>query len=161
VRAARSASTGSSRDAEIDGYKPASRPIEIAKLHATVSPNIETGRPAGNTPEIAFTSAMPPRSPIPAPTTDNVIDSMRNCMKISPSVAPIDLRSPISNSRSEIEILSTEKIPTPPIRSEMPAIEKNTMRQLRRMMMMFPRPLRMSLPTFSIRTSPMPLCARL
>src|SRR5438132_1169747 len=126
---------------------------EIAKPLATDSPNIDTGRPAGKNPAITRTSAMPPASPIAAPTTDSVTASIRNCPKISALVAPIDLRNPISKRRSPTEIFSTEKIPTPPMSSDTPAIEKNTMRQLRRTRRMLPRSLRISLPTFSTCTS--------
>ena len=128
-------------------------PIEIAKPLATDKPKSETGNPAGKKPEITFTTMMPHATPIAAPTTESVTASIRNCMKISPSPAPIDLRSPISNKRSEIEIFSTEKMPTPPMSSEIPAMEKKTMRQLRNCPTMLPRSLRISLPTFSTRTS--------
>ncbi len=64
------------------------------------------------------------------PTSESDTDSIRNCPKISGSVAPIDLRRPISYVRSLIEICITEKMPMPPTRSEIPAIEASTIFQL-------------------------------
>src|SRR5688572_2607995 len=155
---ARNASTGCKRAALIDGYNPANNPTLTANPVEIRIPNIDTGSPAGKKPLIAFTRAMPSPRPTAAPATDNVIDSIRNWRKISLSFAPIDLRRPISKSRSEIEILSTEKIPTPPISSDTPAIAKNTMRQLRRITSMSARSFRISLPTLLMRVSPIPLC---
>ena len=59
-----------------------------------------------------------------------------------------------------MEIRRTEKMPTPPMSSEMPATEKKMIRQLRSTVTTFPRSLLISFPTFSMCTSLIPLCAR-
>lgn len=60
--------------------------------------------------------------PINPPTTLNMVDSIRNCIRISIPLPPIDIRRPISRVRSVTDTYMIFMIPIPPTRREIPAI---------------------------------------
>ncbi len=57
---------------------------------------------------------LPSAIPMSPPITVTVIDSIRNCQRISRRVAPSALRTPISRVRSVTEIIMIATTPTPP-----------------------------------------------
>ncbi len=65
---------------------------------------------------------MPTTTPIAPPSNDSVVASVRNCRTMSRRKAPTALRTPISRVRSVTETSMMFITPTPPIKSEMKAM---------------------------------------
>src|SRR3990167_6654466 len=68
------------------------------------------------------TTAPPAAIPIRPPMSVRMTDSMRNCCRMSPLVAPTALRSPISLVRSVTATSMIFIMPIPPTMSEMDAM---------------------------------------
>ena len=133
IYSVRNASIGDIRMAFIAGYSPKPTPSSIEKKtdisahcgestagHSGTIFTIRTAICA--IPLLAKTPSPIPNMP---PVLHRIIDSLRNCNRISERFAPHALRSPISRVRSPTTTSIMFIMPIPPTRSEKPAILPN------------------------------------
>ena len=117
------ASIGSRFDAFFAGYHPKNTPVIVhtANDSTTEYPSITTGQFATN---LTIAEAKQPNTtPIKPPVTLIIIDSIRNCIIMSRSRAPMLIRRPISRVRSVTETYMIFIMPIPPTSSEIPATQ--------------------------------------
>src|SRR5579863_5865775 len=105
--------------ARLAGKPPKNRPISTLKPSAS---GIENGTMTGFTPTTWNREpTTPARTPSSPPITDSSVASLRNCARITPGVAPMALRMPISRVRSVTVTSMMLVMPMPPTSSEIAA----------------------------------------
>ena len=106
--------------ARLAGKPPKIRPISTLTPSASGTDN---GTRTGFTPTIwKCVPISPAKTPSAPPVSDSRVASARNCARITPGVAPMALRMPISRVRSVTVASMMFMIPMPPTRSEIDAI---------------------------------------
>ena len=106
-------SDGSSLAARDAGYTPKITPTGAQRERADDRP-VVTRAGSGDATAISAANPQPPSTPSAPPSTASIIDSARNCGRMSARVAPTDLRSPISCVRSRTDINMMFMITMPP-----------------------------------------------
>ncbi len=71
---------------------------------------------------ISFDASKPNNTPIIPPVMLITIASIKNCIRISIPLAPIDMRKPISFVRSVTDTYMIFMMPMPPTNNDMPAM---------------------------------------
>src|SRR5437870_778418 len=114
----RRAAIGSSRAARVAGYTPATIPTPPPRATPTRIDQGATAAGSGVSAATAPASPMPRTTPPEAPAVASVVDSTRNCRRMSRRRTPSDLRIPISRVRSATATSMMFMMTIPPTTSD-------------------------------------------